>query len=66
MKKEFYVAKTYAEREQQLDHFIENLTEMDNVHFLKDTESGRRLDIRRVHDSPKDFFYLFCEGETYK
>ena len=32
---------------------------MDQDHFLKDTESGKQLDIRRVHDNPKEFFVVF-------
>lgn len=60
LKKEYYTSKVCAERKQQVDHFIQYLSEdVDGDHFLKDTGSGNRLHIRRVGDNPKDFFVVF-------
>ena len=60
LKKEYYTSKVCAERQQQVDHFIQYLSEdVDGDHFLKDSGSGNRLDIRRVGDNPKDFFVVF-------
>ena len=46
--------------------FIEHLSEevVDADHFLKDTEAGKQLDIRRVNDNPKEFFVLFSNFLT--
>ena len=65
LKKEYYTAKLHAERQRQVDHFIEHLSEVaDADHFLKDAEDGLQLDIRRVQDNPKDFFVLFSNFLT--
>ena len=60
LKKEYYAAKAQVERQRKVNHFVEHLSEvMGEDHFLKDAESGKQLDIRRVHDNPKDFYRVF-------
>ena len=59
LKREYYTAKVWHDREQKVLRFLEYLTEEDAEHFLKDTVSGQKLDLRRVNENPKDFFKVF-------